>query len=513
MAEIDGSVFDFIVVGAGSAGSVVAARLTEVSQWRVLLIEAGGDPPVEAIVPGYSPSLQRSQYDWNYYSYQNQTGAAQKIPHVSPVAKGKVLGGSSSLNTMVYASTEGPIIVTKPKGTDPDVIRKLDIVIESLGEIGIKPLLDFNGPTQYGISWTLFTHSKPPSVRSSTAVSYLVPNRYRKNLYVLKNAYVSKVLIDDHNGAYGIEVHVNKKIFSFFAKKEVIVSTGVINTPKLLVASGIGPKHDVERLGIPLVADLPVGVEMQNHYQVPVVVTGEHHENVSYNGDCPLDSPNHVTLMLNGFYSVFDHTRPEYQLIPYYLNQSSPIVRGIFSNNFFYNDQIVQSVLDLNAEHEIFLYNFLILRPKSRGSVTIKGVGEEDDPIIRANAVYNPEDIFVLREGIKRIVNYITETKYYKHIGAKIFKMNLPQCDYFEFLSDDYWDCYCVNMLAMEYNQCCSTGMGRVVDQELKVYGTRRLRVVDASVMPSIPSGNLNIPTITIAERASDLIKHEHLGK
>ncbi|XP_048481663.1 ecdysone oxidase-like [Plutella xylostella] len=286
----DGSVFDFIVVGAGSAGSVVAARLTEVSQWRVLLIEAGGDPPVEAIVPGYSPSLQRSQYDWNYYSYQNQTGAAQKIPHVSPVAKGKVLGGSSSLNTMVYA-------------------------------------------------------------------------------------------------------------------------------------------------------------------------------------------------------------------------------RGIFSNNFFYNDHIVQSVLDLNAEHEIFLYNFLILRPKSRGSVTIKGVGEEDDPIIRANAIYNPEDIFVLREGIKRIVNYITETKYYKHIGAKIFKMNLPQCDYFEFLSDDYWDCYCVNMLAMEYNQCCSSGMGRVVDEELRIYGTRRLRVVDASVMPSIPSGNLNIPTITIAERASDLIKHEHLGK
>ncbi|KAG7298166.1 hypothetical protein JYU34_018946 [Plutella xylostella] len=555
----DGATFDFIIAGGGTAGAIVAQRLTAGGRWTALLVEAGGDPPIDSVVPGLIGGLVRSQYDWNYYTYDAHCGHAQRIPNLFPITKGKMLGGSSGVNSMIYVrgsptdydnwaalglpgwdwrsvfpyflksedlqdeeiltnpeygpyhSTHGPIIVTKPRPVDPDFDEKLDIILRSMGEIGIKPVLDVNGPTPFGIARTLYTQSKPPSVRYSTAQAYLVGNK-QKNLYVLKHAYATKVLIDSDKRAYGLEVVVNGTKLNFFAKKEVIASTGVINTPKLLIASGIGPKADLQRLGVPQIVDLPVGTESQDHFQLPFFITGAHHDNSNETGPCPKYTLNQITLGLQGFYSTCNPLQPDFQIVAYYYNQSSPRLKGTLSETFFYNDEVTQSVLDVNAKHEIFLLNFALLRPKSRGGVRVTGLKVEDDPEYFTNYFQNPADLDMTIQGIRRVLDHlgILDTHYFSSVHSRVVRVKLPQCDKYEFLSDEYLRCYCLTMVAAQHHQASTCPMGSVVDHELKVYHVERLRVVDASVMPIITSGNIMAPVYMIAEKAADLIALEH---
>ncbi|KAG7299271.1 hypothetical protein JYU34_017832 [Plutella xylostella] len=557
----DGDSFDFIIVGAGSAGAVLANRLTEEKEWRVLLLEAGGDPPEASVVPGLLGDLVHSPYDWDYYSLNDGYSAqAQRTPGRIPLTRGKMLGGSSSINSMIYVrgnpedydgwarmgfkgwdwdtvfhyflknehlqddeimndpiyskyhNTHGPVKVTKQQSIDPNVYDTWDVLLDAVDEIGIKRILDYNGPTQFGFSRCYFTNSKPPGVRSSTAEAYLVPVRKRKNLFILKNSYASKILIDDHKVAKGVEVFQDNKFVQYFAKKEVIVSAGSLDNPRLLLASGIGPREDLQRLNVDEVADLPVGLNLEDHLIVPVGFTGAptaYKDRKNPGPKVTLDY--HPYPRLNGFYSVNDTTKPDSQITPFYFNQSSPGVPGVLRDSFNYNDEVVASLVRANRDHEIYLMCVTLLHPKSRGRVFTTGVGINTIPEIYLAYLSEPEDLVIIREAIKRILP-LTETEYFKKAGSEVVKLDLPQCEKYVFGSDAYWECYSLMMARTIYHQAGTCAMGRVVDERLRVFGVHRLRVVDASVIPALPSGNTNAPVMMIGERASDMIKEDYLG-
>lgn len=353
-----------------------------------------------------------------------------------------------------------------------------------------------------------FTHTKPPGVRSSTAEAYLLSARNRKNLQIIKNGVVTKVLIDDHNQAYGVEAITKRGVQRFYANKEVIVSAGPINSPKVLIASGIGPKADVLRLGIKPVADLPVGYNLQNHFYVPLVFTGGRTpDDVS-----PHQSEQKITLdtwpfpVMYGFFSLHGTREPDLQILCGYMNQSSPLAL-LYFNSLNYNDQVVSSFVQANHKHEFFIINFILLREKSRGKVTVKSVEPSADPEIYEGFLNDLDDLRRLVKGMKKVYD-LAHTSYLSKTGSQIVRPYLPKCDHFEFLTDEYLVCYIRHLITNQHHEVGTCPMSRVVDTNLKVYGVENLRVVDSSVMPFLTSGNTYTPTVMIAEKISDVIKN-----
>ncbi|CAG9135401.1 unnamed protein product [Plutella xylostella] len=544
LAATRGDLFDFIVVGAGSAGAALAGRLAEAARWHVLLLEAGGDPPEESLVPSLSSRLLHSQYDWSFstesdhYSSQAQRGGAL------PLAQGKMLGGTSSLNDMVYVrgnpedykqwpmgwdwQTVLPYFLKSENMTDQNLLNdtnyasyhsdagpmkvsttdsndsKFEELLEYMADIGMKTLLDINGPEQLGASKRYFTQSEPPSVRSSTAQSFLSPIADRKNLFVLKQAYVSKIIINEDNMALGVQAIVNKATLDFFTTKEVIICAGAINTPKILIASGIGPKNDVELLGVQLKSDLPVGSELLDHIVIPLVFTKDSDldKNVSY----PMASDINSTPTVHGFISSDSGTQPDFQVISSFLPKSSGLGYDLFYNKFNYAENIAKSVNNSNSEKDLVVFDIVLLHPASTGYVRIKDTSKSTKPKIYTGYFTKEEDFDSFRTGINLVLN-ITNTTSFGGVNSSLVKLGLPQCSNFDFLSDDYWRCYILNMGRTAYDLAGTCAMGKVVDSDLKVIGINKLRVVDASVVPSLPSGNINAPVIMIAERAASMIK------
>ncbi|XP_048485438.1 ecdysone oxidase [Plutella xylostella] len=556
----DGESFDFIIVGAGSAGAVLASRLTEVSEWRVLLLEAGGDPPIESVVPGLLGSLEHSRVDWNYSSVNDGwTAQAQRRRGRVSLPRGRMLGGTSSLNSMMYVrgnpadynrwarkgfegwdwesvfpyflksenlqdenlnndpkyspyhNTKGPMKVTVQESIDPNVVEKWDVLLDSLDEIGIKRIVDYNGPDQFGVSKCYFSHSAPPGVRSSTAQAFLAPAADRTNLFVLKNAFAKRVLIDDDREARGVEVEVDGEVLQFFAEKEVIVSAGALNNPKLLMASGIGPAKEVKKLGVEVCADLPVGYNLQDHLLVPVFFTGaptQHIDEANYGPKVSLDY--FPFPRLTGFFSVHNRARPELQLISYYFNQSSPLLQAALNRSLNYDDEVVDSVEDESYKHEIFMLALVLLHPRSRGKVTVTSLDQAVPPQIYLGYLSQRDDLRLVQAGIDKLLQ-LTTTRYFRSVRSRLLRVDLPDCDnHHEYLGAAYWECYVRHMARSLWHQAGTCAMGRVLDAALRVRGARRLRVVDASVMPALPSGNTNAPVIMMAERMADVIKKEY---
>ncbi|XP_011547852.3 ecdysone oxidase [Plutella xylostella] len=539
----DGETFDYIIVGAGSAGSVLASRLTELKHLRVLTIEAGGNPNDKGFV-----SVLDSEYVFSYQSqYSASTGQAQKIPGVVPLLRGKMLGGSSSCNGMwycrgnpedynfwvesgfngwdwntvfpyflrsenftgdlvmrdpVYSSyhnTTGPLKVTQPIEGDSNYKRAMDIMQTALDEIGIRPILDYNGPSQFGASPLSLTFSDE-RVRSSTARAFLRPNKDRENMFILKYAYATKILIDENQTAYGVEVYVQNKTVSFYANKEILVCAGALNTPKLLMASGIGPRENMNNLNISVISELPVGSNLQDHFLLPILLTGvKDHEYT--------DKANSVYPTLNGFYSVENFRRPEFQVSTNFYSKSSEQIGGHFSFVLNYNDNLVKDIEDNNINQEIIVVQIQLLHPKSSGKVIVKGVDYDIDPEFYMDYFSDKEDLELTLKGIKEVLK-VRETTYFRNANSSVVELDLPACKDYTFLSDEYWKCYALAMSASGFHPARTCAMGKVVDTNFKVYGVNSLRVIDASVFYDMPSGNLNAVVIMMAERAADLIKN-----
>nr|XP_034830804.1 glucose dehydrogenase [FAD, quinone]-like [Maniola hyperantus] len=569
---LDLDTYDFIIVGGGSAGSVVANRLSEISHWNILLLEAGPEPPIESDIPYLDGTLHQSKYDWQYVTksdgirHQGLQNGAVRWP------RGKMLGGSSSINAMYYVRGQDHDFQTwydegnpswSPENVnfyfkkaenfqdmklneDPDIYKtyghdgplvintfnhthcKLaQNIIDSWDYMGIKKVPDINAGKYQGYGLCAISRATASNgQRQSTYRAYLNSVSHRQNLKIVTNAFVTKILIDDNARAYGVEVDVNGKRKRIFADMEIVLSAGSINTPQLLMLSGIGPAEHLFSKNIPCKIDLQgVGKNLQDHTYVPIPIYGDEPgpENTAEQMFNVLkylyDKTGHLAhesiLNLSAFFSRYkDMSYPEFQSHVLVFQQNSSTARP-YLNSF--TDKVVDSFTRYHSNKALYIVALHILHPYSRGSIYLNTSYPYDYPIIDANYYGDDRDLQATVDGIQIVTNLLN-TPYFKSVNAFVPRINLPMCNKYEFLSDLYWKCYSVHMTQTVYHPVSTAKMGpdpkdSVVNNFLKVHGVESLRVIDASIMPLETSGNTNAPTIMIGEMGSDMIKTEYLIK
>ncbi len=497
-------IFDTIIVGAGSAGCVLANRLSEQSAKNILLLEAGPrDTNVWIHVPlGYGKLFARTDINWAYDSEPEPALNGRRV--FTP--RGKVLGGSSSINGLVYIrgqreDFDGWGI----KGWDheslaPYFSRSLlkvsalprhelcDAFIDSAAALGIPRNDDFNGPRQEGTGYYHATTFK--GRRSSAATAYLRPAEKRPNLHVEVNTLATKILFE---GKRAVGVQCGEKRFR---GNQVIVCAGAFNSPQLLQLSGVGPRALLERHGIPVVHDAPqVGEDLQDHFYArtfwrcckPLTLNDDmaslfRQAMMGLKYLLMRDGPLTVAA---GYAAAFVRTRPELKRPDaqiYFINFSSARRGGVLHPHSGFTCAVSQ------------------MQVESRGSVTIRSADPKAPPAIRYNYLATETDRRMMVEGLK-IARRICTTK--------------PLSDYAEaeFLpgdrvrTDEDWLQYCRDYGETVFHPTSTCRMGTVVDEKLRVKGVDGLRVVDASVMPAVSSGNINAAVIAIAEKAADVVK------
>jgi choline dehydrogenase len=513
--------FDYIIVGAGSAGCVLANRLSEDPQTTVLLIEAGPrDTHFWIHVPlGYGKLFTKSEVNWGYESEPEPAVGGRRI--FTP--RGKVLGGSSSINGLVYIRGQredydgwgvpgwdfaallpyfrkaenqcrgaddwhgagGPLDVS-----DLGRHELCDAFIASAEKLGIPRNDDFNGATQEGTGYYQATTGK--GRRCSTATGYLRPAEKRANLQVLVNTLATKVLFEG-NRAVGVQMGAR----AAKARKEIILSGGAFNSPQLLQLSGVGPRALLERHGIPLLHELPVGERLQDHFYVRTFWRAT--KPLTLNDDMMsvfrqarigleyfLKKTGPLTVA-GGYAAAFTRTRPELgrpDAQIYFINFSTEKRGGVLHRHSGFTLAVSQCQVE------------------SRGSVAIRSADPADPPAIRYNYLATENDRRMMVEGLK-IVRRIAHTP---PLAGYVAEEVLPGG---AVRSDEDWLDFCRRAGETVFHPASTCSIGPVVDARLKVRGLQGLRVIDASVMPSVPSGNINAAVIAVAEKGADLVKED----
>lgn len=524
--------YDYIIVGAGSAGCVLAHRLSAEPTTRVLLIEAGPDAnPFWSRVPaGVGSMFFNPTYNWMYKTEEEVALGGRKVYW----PRGKMTGGSSAINGMTYirgsrwdydnwrsqgnvgwgwndvlpyfkrAETsdigvddyrgrEGPVQVTRSKYRPP----VLDAVVQSARASGLPFNPDVNGAEQEGVGY--LQHTIGGGRRSSTARAYLDPVRGRRNLTIIDMALVQKVLIE--NGcAVGIRLRREGKDAEYRGR-EIIVSAGAVNSPQLLMLSGIGPAGDLAGLGIEVKRDLPgVGANLQDH--IGANTCFETRRGMSLNN------------ALSGWHKYLNGAR-------YLVTKSGPLSLGVAQVAAFVKSSEAEPSADLQISFRTWSLDFknpptlklhpfpgvqvmaMLIRPSSAGAITLANADPAAAPIINASYLTAQGDIERLSEGV-RWVRRVMNSEPMRSIVRKEIEPGAGH------VSDEDLGVYLRANANSVYHPVGTCKMGHdpmaVVDARLRVHGVPGLRVVDASIMPTIVGGNTNAPTIMIAERAADLI-------
>ncbi|XP_023937296.2 glucose dehydrogenase [FAD, quinone] [Bicyclus anynana] len=558
--------YDFIIVGAGSAGCVIANRLSEVKKWKILLLEAGPEQPDVTMVPSFAPTLKGSNIDWNFRTQPEELTCRSARGQSCSWTSGRTMGGSSSVNYLVYSrgnrldydtwaglgnygwsysevlpyfkksennrdveasdkhyhAVGGPLNVERYPYTDINTI----MLVDAFKEKGI-PLKDLTAPDNLGTGISLSTSKD--GRRWSSNVAFIKPIReHRPNLDILVEARATKIIIDpDTKVAHGITYFKNGKFYSAYARKEVIVSSGTINSPKLLMLSGVGPKEHLESLHIPVLSDLRVGHNLQDHVTTDALIIALSNKTSTavnsqelldevqlYDKQEPKkDGPLSTTSTLNSI--AFIKTKYAYEPAPdiqYHFDARN--VREFYSDPTTY---VASSIFPL-AFYDGLSVRPLLLTPKSRGLVLLN----ETDPIFSNPLIFprfftNKLDLDVLIEGM-RYVTDLEETEVFKHNGASFVKEPVKGCEAYLWGTYEYFACILIEYTSTIYHPVGTCKMGpswdkeAVIDPRLRVYGIKNLRVIDASVMPTIIRGNTNAPTMMIAEKATDMIKEDWLS-
>ncbi len=521
--------YDTVIVGAGSAGCVLANRLSANPRQRVLLLEAGPRDwhPFIHMPAGLAKLVGKKGVNWDYTTEPE----AQLDNRRLWWPRGKVLGGSSSINAMCYirgipadydawAHATGdarwgwdkvlPYFVRaegNTRGADalhggdgPLGVQDLryhsaltDAFIEGAQSCGHPLNRDFNGPQQEGIGFYQVTQKN--SARCSTAVAYLRPARGRENLTVRTGARSERVLFDG-NRAVGVDYRHGGRLTRAEAK-EVILCGGAINSPQLLMLSGIGPADELRRHGIRVEHDLPgVGANLQDHLDI-----------------CTLQK---CTQPVS-----YDRLNDAVVLFKYLTKRDGPGTSNIAEAGGFVRTRhatdarcdmqlhFIPALLDDHGRNRLPGYGFTMhacmLRPRSRGEIRLASADPDAKPAIHANYLSDAEgyDLDMLIEGVKLSREIFAAKAFDAYRGAEIFPGAATQ-------TDAQIEAFIRRKAETVYHPVGTCRMGNddsaVVDSELRVRGVPGLRVVDASVMPSLPGGNTNAPTIMIAERAADLI-------
>ncbi|CAH2038168.1 unnamed protein product, partial [Iphiclides podalirius] len=514
------SSFDFIVVGGGTAGSVVAARLSELRGVSVLLLEAGGDPPQESIIPGYRNTLKASRYDWNFttmddgFSSQALRDGSQRQP------RGRMLGGSGSLNDMVYARgfpadyAEWGTTVGDEWGwdrvleyfkktehltderivNDPELSRHhgvggeiqvsgtsesthtTDRYLEAFEELGFKVVKDMTYPNGIGVG--RFSHTIKEGRRHSSLTALLNGSARRDNLYVLKDAHVAKVLIENRT-AIGVSVMVEDEEFHYYAAREVVLSSGTFNTPKLLMLSGIGPEEHLNELGIAVVQDLPVGDNLHDHVMVLTYLSADSGTCEEDERDAHMDAIKYLydrsgalsrTTDVGAYLSLTgDPNVPDFAFYPTCMPRDSGFYEGCF-NVLGFKREICEKLAAENKDRELMSLAVVCLKPKSRGRVRLRSADYWDEPLIYSGTFGHPDDL----EGFPRALEVawaVASTSYFKSKNARVVNIGIDECTGLE--GSDRSKCIARNTAMSAWHSVGTAAMGTVVDSRLRARASR----------------------------------------
>lgn len=409
-----------------------------------------------------------------------------------------------------YHDTEGYLGVSRPLWK-----KRTEKYLQAFQENGHKIVEDCNGEDQLGYVMPPYTVDN--SVRQHTATAFLEPIKDRINLFVLKKTLARKILFNSYQKAVGVEVKLpDEKVIHLFARREIILSAGAINSPQLLMLSGIGPKKHLQDVGVNVLIDSPnVGANLQDH-PIVIVPIGVEKDPSSIIDNLDIltnldkfPSPcilGHVTLNKT-------QTVPDYQTSIFPLPVYSPISALMCSHVFRFEDHICKALYGANRGRRILFTIFTLLHPESKGKIRLKSKYPEVGPLIHNGYYTDKSDI---ENHARYIEDYISviNTQYFRSIKAKIIDLKIPQCKSLAFGSHAYWKCFVLNIATTQWHPAGTCAMGPegkgVVDERLRVRGVYGLRVADASIMPKIVSGNLNAPTIMIGEKASDMIKADN---
>lgn len=401
-----------------------------------------------------------------------------------------------------YHGKGGPVTISNIKYKSP----ASQAFLQSGVEQGFR-LADYNGPRPIGFSFLQATIAN--ASRQSTNVAYLYPISSRKNLHVKKYSQVTKLLIDCNKKVYGVEFVSKGKTSVARASKEVILSAGAINTPQLLMLSGIGPKNHLNQFGIETVANLAVGYNLMDHiapgaltflvnstsYRIDDLMNLNLIKDYVFQMAGPIGSAGAVEAL-----AFIDTLNPRNHLsvpdIEYMFIGASINIDPVLKRNFALRDDVYDDVLKVaKPSSNAFMVFPMILRPKSRGRIKLRSRNPFDHPMIYPNYYSDRDDVATTVRGI-RLLKKLVNSKSFKKIDAKFAKFPLKGCTKFKYDSDAYWECYMRHFTFTIYHHCGTAKMGpstdrhAVVDPTLKVIGIKGLRVVDASVMPEIISGH-----------------------
>lgn len=320
---------------------------------------------------------------------------------------------------------------------------------------------------------------------------------------------MTKVLINNKE-AKGVEVLTkNGEKMNLFADVEVVLSAGGFGSPKLLLLSGVGPRKDLEELGIDVVEDLPVGQKMSDPMIVPLCISGKPDIGSALDTVRSLTALSSFPAPIIGGSFAVGQKAPNMQHATIMVGAASPIFLYLLFVNFNWNIQVAMTYLLEKPTSEKILILAFFSKPKSTGSVTLASTDPTVPPIIKTGYFSDPDDLVTYSSGVQKLKKLANSSYVTKH-GGTLIKPPLPECDALVFDSEEYWQCYVRNLATTALHPCGTCAMGRVVDSDLKVKGVSRLRVVDDSIYPSGPTAKTGAVAIMIAEKTADLIKEAH---
>lgn len=534
---------DYLIVGSGAAGAIVAARLSENLDASVILLEAGGkNNSLLLRVPGLGfAAANHPKYNWGFEAEPSPAMDNRKLIWL----QGRVLGGSSSINGMIYTrghsreydiwrqmgcegwgsndvlpyfkrlesfedsnsrelGKEGPVSIRKAK---PD-LEICDAFLQAARDEGYPILSDMNSDVTEGFGF--YDINAGTGRRMSAATSYLEPISKRRNLMVIPHAQVVKILIEN-NSANGVEFFWKGKFRQLFAGKEVVLSSGAIKTPQLLMLSGIGPENELEKFGIKVKLNSPkVGKTLQNHVCY----------RPQYLCSAPISSSKHLqplNILKAGMKYVFDKSGP--------LAETYAVAGGFLKTDKTLEMPDAQVVLlsalgptktggagykirDLLPDEHGFGLTVYQGSPRSRGSVTLRSPDPFDQPLITSGYFSDPYDMEVLKTAVKKMRKMMKQPAI-----SQFIKKELAPGEDIE--DEKSLEKEIRRNGATAYHQCASCAMGpeddSVLNEKLQVRGIDKLRIADASVMPRIPNAALHAPSMMIGEKAAALIKGEFI--